>query len=847
MTKFLIPTVVILTTMLKLTTSLVSSAEPTLDILAENDDADIASIPVVEDVEGEYAEPSSRAERSMPYGGQGYYKGNVGYSQCSAPEGLPGTCKPLTTCAQYYGTVAHYKYDRSDYAKSCVYGYGYQGVCCPNIYYTSRRPAVLTYDPHRYGYDPHYAPIPKEGIVKAIKYAYDYTSKHFNGDKALGRGEDDFSYWGNGIAKETYQPELASIAETGYFLSKVTEYLTYEYGYKPESYWDGGLKMVQYAQYLPKKYAEVCTSYYQQCTPSKYRSIDGSCNNMKNSQYGQARTSLGRIVIPRYSNKVHGWRLSVDGYPLPQARALRYQSLPDKNIDEKTVNMMYANFGQFITHDMVYTPFYQSVDGEFIDCCHGYKGGETQVSPKCYAMPVDHDPEYSHHTEDKDHHKVICLNFARGILAPNYDCAAGYGNPINIQTHHLDLSLNYGRSLNISHQMRAHKNGLVKMSKVGNQFYLPVDTNAECFNSSQGFCFGSGDTRTTIHPGMTLMQTLFHRHHNYIAKKLNKLNPHWDDEECYQEARRINIGCFQHIVYTEYLPLLLGWKFMYEHGILPTSQGYSYDYDEYANPWVYAEFSGAAFRLHTSIYGKIVLANDNYAPETELPLENYYNSAILYRNPYNLEKIVRGYIAVSKRKHDEYYDPAVTQKLLKDERHFGLDLAGFNIQRGRDYGIGTYNDYRELCGLPRAKQWSDFHDWIDPKVVDKFSKMYRHPDDVDLYSGGVAENHFPDALLGPTWWCIVGYQFQRTKLADRHFYDLGGMPHSYAENQLDEIRKMSFAAILCLTTDVKSVPAFAFRTISAGNPLVSCSDVERIPRMEYGAWKSSPRHPRSEL
>jgi hypothetical protein len=99
---------------------------------------------------------------------------------------------------------------------------------------------------------------------------------------------------------------------------------------------------------------------------------------------------------------------------------------------------------------------------------------------------------------------------------------------------------------------------------------------------------------------------------------------------------------------------------MYEHGILPTTQGYSYDYDEYDNPWVYAEFSGAAFRLHTSIYGKIILANDNYAPETELPLENYYNSAILYRNPYNLEKLLRGYIAVSKRKHDEYYDPAVS-------------------------------------------------------------------------------------------------------------------------------------------------------------------------------------------
>jgi len=58
----------------------------------------------------------------------------------------------------------------------------------------------------------------------------------------------------------------------------------------------------------------------------------------------------------------------------------------------------------------------------------------------------------------------------------------------------------------------------------------------------------------------------------------------------------------------------------------------------------------------------------------------------------------------------------VSDKLLKDERHFGLDLPSMNMFRGREYGIGTYNDYRELCGLTRAKTWYDFNDWIDPEV-----------------------------------------------------------------------------------------------------------------------------------
>ena len=64
----------------------------------------------------------------------------------------------------------------------------------------------------------------------------------------------------------------------------------------------------------------------------------------------------------------------------------------------------------------------------------------------------------------------------------------------------------------------------------------------------------------------------------------------------------------------------------------------------------------------------------------------------------------------------------IGELLLKDERRFGLDLPTFNIHRGRDYGLGSYNDYREMCGLPRGKTWKDFHDVLDPEVRKKFIK-----------------------------------------------------------------------------------------------------------------------------
>lgn len=88
------------------------------------------------------------------------------------------------------------------------------------------------------------------------------------------------------------------------------------------------------------------------------------------------------------------------------------------------------------------------------------------------------------------------------------------------------------------------------------------------------FFFYPGDGRASEQPGLTAIHTLYAREHNRLADGLKLVNPHWDDEHIYQEARKISVATYQHIIYNEFLPRLLGWNAINLYGLKLHSHGY---------------------------------------------------------------------------------------------------------------------------------------------------------------------------------------------------------------------------------------------------------------------------------
>lgn len=114
-----------------------------------------------------------------------------------------------------------------------------------------------------------------------------------------------------------------------------------------------------------------------------------------------------------------------------------------------------------------------------------------------------------------------------------------------------------------------------------------------------------------------------------------------------------------------------------------------------------------------------MVSSNRYANQT-LRLSDFFErpeTIRLLSSNYNFADLVRGMATQLQKRADSNIDREIKHYFNRKEfEEFGSDLKSLDIQRARDFGLPSYNDVREFCGLRRASDWSEFASEIPSEV-----------------------------------------------------------------------------------------------------------------------------------
>uniref|UniRef100_A0A665TXX2 Ig-like domain-containing protein n=1 Tax=Echeneis naucrates TaxID=173247 RepID=A0A665TXX2_ECHNA len=578
------------------------------------------------------------------------------------------------------------------------------------------------------------------------------------------------------------------------------------------------------------------------CFHQKYRSHDGTCNNMQHPMWGASLTAFERLLKSVYDNGFNLPRGATEqlhnGYRLPLPRLVSTTMIGTETItpDDRYTHML-MQWGQFLDHDLDSTVAALS-QSRFSD---GQLCAQVCTNdPPCF--PIQFPPNDPRQLRSS----TRCMFFVRSSPV----CGSGMTSllmnsvypreQINQLTSYIDGSNVYGSSRHESEEIRdlASQRGLLRqgiIQRTGKPL-LPFATGppTECMrdeNESPIPCFLAGDHRANEQLGLTAMHTIWFREHNRIATELLRLNPHWDGDTIYHEARKILGAQMQHITYSHWLPKILGEVGMKMMG---TYTGYNPN----INAGILNAFATAAFRFgHTLINPILYRLDEDFQPipQGHISLHRAFFSPFRIVNEGGIDPLLRGLFGVAgkMRVSTQLLNTELTERLFSMAHAVALDLAAMNIQRGRDHGIPPYNDYRTFCNLTSAHTFDELRNEIkNPNVREKLQRLYGTPLNIDLFPALMAEDLVPGSRLGPTLMCLLATQFKRLRDGDRFWYENPGV---FAPAQLTQLKQSSLARVLCDNGDnITRIQQDIFKVAELPHGYGSCDD---IPQIDLRMWQ----------
>ncbi len=328
----------------------------------------------------------------------------------------------------------------------------------------------------------------------------------------------------------------------------------------------------------------------------------------------------------------------------------------------------------------------------------------------------------------------------------------------------------------------------------------------------------TGDERANQTISLLVHHSIWHRNHNWHVDQLREQSPHWSEEQLYQAARALNEAEYQNVVYSEYLPKLLGAGRISEYTA----------FDPTVDNSIINEWTTVAFRFghDQASDGQITISAEgevDYFTLTELSRMGNLGQNI--RTNEMLGEWTRGQLYQLSQEIDGRVVETLRNNLFAVPNPDGSDtLLKFNlplldIHRGRDHGVSDYNQLRAGLGLSTYSSLEEFAttNGLEPNRLEQLKSVYSDISKMDSIVGGLLEAKVSGSQLGETFTVLNIMQFEATRDGDEFFY-LNRFKDS--PEIIEQVKSTSMNDILNRTGIINHDHGHAFQ----GQPRSNCSE-----------------------
>lgn len=296
---------------------------------------------------------------------------------------------------------------------------------------------------------------------------------------------------------------------------------------------------------------------------------------------------------------------------------------------------------------------------------------------------------------------------------------------------------------------------------------------------------------------------IWFRYHNYLASKLHKEHPSWSDEELFQNARKRVIAIFQNIAFYEWLPAYLG---------IPVT---SYPgYQKYVDPGISAEFEAAAVRFGLTLappgvykrnrtcHYKSAENNDaSKSPGLRLCNTFWNRDNRNLQSSQDVDELIMGMASQIAEREDNIIVEDLRDYMYGPMRFSRSDAVALTIQRGRDFGLPSYNQIRESLNMRPVNSWDEINPKLNnTQLLRELAELYENDiSRLDLFVGGLLESQ---GGPGPVFSTIILDQFERIRNADRFWFE-NKQNGLFTEEEIQAILNTTFHDVLLDVTSAE--------------------------------------------